>query len=437
MFKRVIGIRTNEWSNLEQNLYNQLLQYFSAQEIFVVIDEMKKKVETPQYVQKIYWDSDFIKNNGLLDYNHFNRGIGWLVGDYFYYAFREKVESEYYWLVEPDVGFTFDHLSDFFGVFEEYNDDALLGNFGVREAGDYWNKSANLISDETYGCLFPLSRLSGKAIDVCKLERQRLSSLYSEKNALSYNNNPIGVHFPNDEVLVATTLMREKYQITSFNDVMPHSFSYFNYHQWFSIPQKEALKPLNNVIHPIRPVARFIERLSSEVVEHLEKTKILNYTMVDIDSIESVSNSVGSIVSDYLKKNLSSNFKNMLLMEGVKEYILSVISCYSSVDNKSNVWIWKNKTVVLDVRENNEVLSLDFELNGDNIICYIFERGSDKKDWLNLFEQAYPNLELIGNKGKLFSLPIAEQNTLSTEIEAAIRLLYDFLNNEPSLRSIS
>ncbi|MEG9499287.1 hypothetical protein [Mannheimia indoligenes] len=323
MFKRVIGIRTNEWSNLEQNLYNQLLQYFSAQEIFVVIDESKKKVETPRYIQKIYWDTEFIKNNRLLDYNHFNRGIGWLAGDYFYYAFREKIESEYYWLVEPDVGFTFDHLSNFFSIFEAYNDDALLGNFGVREESDYWNKSANLISDETYGCLFPLSRLSGKAIDICKLERQRLSSLYSEKNAFSYIDNPIGVHFPNDEVLVATTLMREQYKITSFNKVMPYSFSY---HQWFSIPDKETLKPLNNVIHPIRPIAKFTDRISSEIIEHLDQTQLLNYTMVDLDSVEYISTSVGRIVSDYLKKNLSGNFNHMLAIESIRESIISAVS---------------------------------------------------------------------------------------------------------------
>lgn len=334
MFKRVIGIRTNEWSSLEQNLYNQLLQYFSAQEIFVVVDEMKNTVQIPKYIQKISWDSEFIKAHNLLDYNHFNRGIGWLAGDYFYYALENKVRAGYYWLVEPDVGFSFEHLRDFFSVFEEYNDDALLAQFKGNIGEDHWYRSAQLIADDAYKCAFPLSRLSHRAIGICKVERQKLSLLYREKNAISFMNNPIGIHFPNDEVLVATTLMREGYKVRSLNDVMPNSFDYFTYHQWFSIPQKNLLQPLDNIIHPIRPISRFTDRISNEILENLDRTS-LNYSIVNLDNIDYVADSIGRIVAENIKSKLNNNFKNIILLEkvkfleSIKEFVLSLLPATS------------------------------------------------------------------------------------------------------------
>ena len=72
MFKSVIGIRTNSWTVFEQNLYNQLHQVFSPEQIFIIVDETTHQVEIPSHIQKISWDNHFIERNKLLDYNHFN-----------------------------------------------------------------------------------------------------------------------------------------------------------------------------------------------------------------------------------------------------------------------------------------------------------------------------------------------------------------------------
>lgn len=433
MFKRVIGIRTNAWSSIEENLYNRLLQYFSAEEIFVIIDEMKQRVDVPKYIQKIYWDSEFLKNNDFIDYNHFNKGIGWLAGDYFYYAFREKINAEHYWLIEPDVAFTFEHLNDFFGVFENYDEDALLSNFGPRGIEEYWGKPpATLIwTNMAYGCSFPLVRLSGAAIDICKSERQKLSKLYMENNAVSFIDNPLGIHFPNDESLVATTLMREGFKVKSINDVFPDSFEYFNYHQWFSIPEKGFLKPTNNIIHPVRPVSMFAERLAEGIIENLHKVNALNYTIVNHDNIEHVALSVGKKVSDYLQNSLLKQYDNFILLDDLKKTVVSLSSIYG--DFKKKIWIWLNTTVVLDVYIGDKNFTLDFEVDNGRIICCFFDRMSDVPPCLDKLKIEYPNLKINGKKAVLFNNLTNEKNLLNNEIENAIKVFYSIIKEESDI----
>lgn len=430
MFKKVIGIRTNSWSAIEESQYNKLLQYFSAEEIFVVVDQMKQQVEIPKYIQKIHWDSEFLKNNDLIDYNHFNKGIGWLAGDYFYYAFREKIDSEYYWLIEPDVAFTFEHLGDFFGLFESYDEDALLSNFGPRGVEEYWGKPpATLIWDnKAYGCSFPLVRLSGAAIDICKAERQKLSKLYMENNAFSFFNNPIGIHFPNDESLVATTLMREGFKVKSINDIFPEAFDYFNYHQWFSIPQKDFMQPLNSIIHPVRPISMFSEKLYNGIIDSLRKEDVLSYMVINPDNIENVASCVGVKVSNYIHSSLIKEYENFMVLDEFKKIIFSIASEYS--DFRKKLWIWLNKTIVLDIYINDRNFTLDFELDNGEIKCYFFDRLVQVPPYLDKFKMEYPNLVLVSNKAKLFTYLITEKDILQNEIEKVIRDFYSIIKDE-------
>lgn len=175
--KQVIGIRTNGWTAAEERTYQRLQEAFLPEQIFVVIDETTAEVTVPAGVQKIGWNQDFMAHTGVLDYDHFGRGIGWLCGDYFYYAFHQAVAADYYWLIEPDVGMSFPSWSDdFFAKFESSQADGLFANLRLLPEGDYWYQSARLISDQAQGCSFPLNRLSSSAIQQCL---QRASAVES------------------------------------------------------------------------------------------------------------------------------------------------------------------------------------------------------------------------------------------------------------------
>lgn len=426
MFKKVIGIRTNTWSNLEESLYNKLHQVFSPEQIFVIVDETKSRVETPSHIQKISWDKEFIKSRKLLDYNHFNKGIGWLCGDYFYYVFKEQVKSEYYWLIEPDVAFTFEHLNDFFSVFEDRDEDALLTNFGLRLLGNYWFKSADLIAKGgwTYGCSFPLSRISAKAIDVCLQERQILSQLYTEKKAFSFKDNPIDVHFPNDEVLVATTLMRDGFKVKSFNDFFPEAFEYFGYHQWFSIPQKDELRPRNNIIHPVRDISMIADKLSNEIISDMVNSHYLDYTMVNLDNIEFVASQVGTRISQYIESTLYKQMRSLIAIDDVKTVIKNEIK---KLPIPMKVWIWEKNTVVLETTLNSNTLTLDFCIDGNNLTCYAFEKTSQSSDWAQKFVAFYPSLQLNGKKGKLFESSLENKNASNEQIKRAVDVFYSLI----------
>lgn len=68
-----------------KQLYFRLLEFFDAENVFVIVDEMVNNVKIPNYISKINWDISYLSKHHLLNYNHFNKGLGWLCGDYFYY----------------------------------------------------------------------------------------------------------------------------------------------------------------------------------------------------------------------------------------------------------------------------------------------------------------------------------------------------------------
>ncbi|OOH91449.1 hypothetical protein BMT54_02075 [Pasteurellaceae bacterium 15-036681] len=420
MFQKVIGIRANTWGVPEENLYNKLHQVFSREQIFVIVDEMQGKVDVPHNIQKIAWDREFIEQHNLLDYNHFNRGIGWLCGDYCYYALQAKVESEYYWLIEPDVAFTFEYLSDFFDVVENNHADALLGNFGPREKHDYWYKSASLISDQPYGCSFPLNRLSARAVSICKAERQKLVNIYKQHGALSFTANPLKVHFPNDEALVATTLMRENFDVQSLNDIYPYSFEHFSYHHWFAIPQVDKLEPSNQVIHPVRPLNRFVDRLAKEINNNIDEHKHLHYVNVTADNIELLANQIGREVADHIAMRLKEQALMLLKLNDIKTMLINIVDKYPK---SHNIWTWNKETVVLDVKQGNSTFTLDLKFEGNRLSCYAFDRSSRDLQWAKELSQLTHHSKLDGYKAVLFSID-SDSSALREKMESAVELFY-------------
>lgn len=423
MIKQVIGIRTHCWGQAEEKLYSTLLKAFPKEHIFVIADEMKGEVLTPNFIQKINWNEAFLERKNLLNYNHFNRGLGWLCGDYFYYAFEEQVKADFYWLIEPDVVFSFSNLNDFFDKTESYQEAALLSDYKQLAEDHYWFKPATLIDTTPYGCLFPLTRLSHKAVEVCYTERKRISEIYKKKQAFSHDNNPVGIHFPNDEVLVATTLVREGLSIKSLNDIFPTSYHCFSYHNVFSLPIDKGFELENQVIHPARSLPFVTEKLSRDIISLLNKENPFHSLFVERNDISFLSAQIGQNVAHYIQEKLTNKISTFYTLTLIKDKVYSELENYIK---PTKIWVYEDRVFVIDFVKNNRTFALDFSIENECIRCETFERYGNGDDWQEIFLR---NSQFIqrNNRIVLFSAFINDED-LSEKIAMSLKLFYAALD---------
>lgn len=235
-----IGIRTHRFGQAEQDLYASLNQYFAPKDIFVVVDETRGAVEVPSSFNKIGFNRDTLNDLGL--FSKFNK-IGWLCGDYFYYVMHRVVGADAYWLVEPDVRFTFRTMDEFFGLFADDNSDLLLTKFGKREPRWGWYRTAQQISSEVYGCAFPLSRSSRQAVERLLAERQQLTLKLQEDHGTWKD-------YPNDEAFVATAGVKLGLTCSDFRKRCAKGFSHFSVQYPYLWPAAKADISSGKVVHP-------------------------------------------------------------------------------------------------------------------------------------------------------------------------------------------
>lgn len=366
--KTVIGIRTHKWGIDEECLYKILLQYFSSDNIFIIVDEIyKEKVCLPKFANKISLNNDFLKSQNILDSHPTKKGLGWLCGDYFYYAMHNSVASEYYWLVEPDVGFTFDKISEFFSLFEEIKDDALVQSFQKSPNNWMWRESAELINSQAYKSFFPLTRLSEKAIIECKKARQELTK------RLSNQEYPVK-HYPNDEALVATVVGNSStLTISNMINHFPNSFKYFTYMQSISVmPEAKNILPMNQVIHPIRSVEAISDIISTKISELLFQNSEVNDLLKKIV----ISKNDKSKLVEYIAKDIYKGINEATEITDLKIFLDKEIRNYPLL-NTSKVWVWNHSTLVLDFFFINCTFTLEFELKKFPVLCNLFTRKGD------------------------------------------------------------
>lgn len=234
-----IGIRTHGYGVAEERLYSQLLTYFAADRIFFVIDETKAPIALPDNLQKVSLSSEFIQAKGLFAAH---AKIGWLCGDYFYYALREAASFEHYWLVEPDVAFVGSN-KEFFGPLEATMEDFVAARLDKAPPTWGWYRCGKKISPEVYQCIFPLTRLSGAHIDRLLVERMSLSERFVREKVPDQL-------WPNDESFVATASKKLGASCVNIKDVSAWNFELFS----TAKPLAEDLMHLvadRSVVHPV------------------------------------------------------------------------------------------------------------------------------------------------------------------------------------------
>lgn len=239
--QQVIGIRCHNFGESEQFLYQTLLEYFHKDQVFFIVDELKKDKIFPEGLAKISLNTGFIEANHLYDKGN----IAWACGDYFYYAFRKAIEADFYWLIEPDVLLNLNSVAQFFEFFANQGDEALVTHFAPSDEGWLWHKSAKLLLDSPYRCFFPLTRLSKNAVDILYVQRQRISTDF-------FTGKCTGL-FPNDEALLANALMAVGIEPVNLSDYFPEQFKSFSIHP-FRHKDLSVRYHKDQILHPVKRV---------------------------------------------------------------------------------------------------------------------------------------------------------------------------------------
>ncbi|HTV52415.1 MAG TPA: hypothetical protein VME21_14600 [Steroidobacteraceae bacterium] len=148
--------------------------------------------------------------------------FAWRCGDYGYYlAHKRSPDTLHFWMIETDVHFGED-AGRLFGFFASQPQvDLLCAQLEPADRSWFWMDSAAARDIEPFRCLFPVTRLSARAIDAA-LRQRRLHSRRMLRRQL----------WPNDEALIATTLVNAGFECRDFNDFgtrfyAPETFSYW------------------------------------------------------------------------------------------------------------------------------------------------------------------------------------------------------------------
>lgn len=140
---------------------------------------------------------------------HCPSDFAWRCGDYGYYlARRQFPDAELFWMIEADVRFYGRDPAYFFRFFAGKPEvDFLAGKLVPADPSWYWRNTARARDVSPYRCLFPVTRLSKRAIDAAFARRIEHGRRVSRR-----------ILWPNDEALVATTLMNGSFLSRDFND---------------------------------------------------------------------------------------------------------------------------------------------------------------------------------------------------------------------------
>lgn len=136
--------------------------------------------------------------------------FAWRCGDYGYYLARRRYPAvQHFWLIETDVGIYGRDPAEFFDFFRARASavDLLAAQLRRADSSWYWSQFARACDVPAYRCLFPITRLSSRAIDAA-LAKRIAHGRWPQRRWL----------WPNDEALIATTLMNGDFVCRDFND---------------------------------------------------------------------------------------------------------------------------------------------------------------------------------------------------------------------------
>lgn len=196
--RTLLIVRTHRADSETLAAFDRYSELRSA-EVVVCCDERNAAVELGGR-PKLRFDNNTLVRLGLFPHP----SCGWRCGDYFYYVAREnKPNYDFYWLVESDVFINTGELTDVFDKLNASTADFLAPHLGPRDRRWGWHRTVRQSYPEIYGCVFPITRLSARAID--HLHAARRSAVIPQTPAAMNS-------WPNDEAFVATELHNHDFE---------------------------------------------------------------------------------------------------------------------------------------------------------------------------------------------------------------------------------
>ncbi len=202
---------------------------------------------------KIGFDEDRLRALGLL----LHPRCGWRCGDYAYYVTRAaRPGFDFYLLTEPDVLINTANLQNTLAALTAGEADFIAARFDVRDERWEWSRTMRHLYADTYGCIFPLTRLSGRAIDHLHAARRAM---------LAPDSAEIFETWPNDEVFVATELQNNGFACMALDAAVPGLITRDSLRTGLPHDRAtlEAAPPDGLIYHPVRSMADWFEENSA------------------------------------------------------------------------------------------------------------------------------------------------------------------------------
>lgn len=223
-------------------------------DVVFCVDERKKPADMGGR-PKVAYTAERLKELGL--YAHPN--AGWRCGDYCYYVTRvDRPDYDYYWLMEPDVLVNATDLACFFSQFANTDADLLAARLGPRDEKWLWTQTVTPIGLAPFGCLFPITRMSGQAIDCLYQARRRHSAdpKVATRDA-----------WPNDEAITASVLHAAGLDCRDLNhaDIICHTSSSLGVIAVIDHALVAAVEPDGLIYHPVRDFLPWLRRAEVQI----------------------------------------------------------------------------------------------------------------------------------------------------------------------------
>lgn len=224
-----------------------------AFDVFALVDESRGPIDFGD-IPKIAITPDLPASLGLYAETP---NLMWRCGDYgLYLARRQLPDHELFWMIEPDVRICSAHPSSLLAGFPPPQEvDFLAARLRPAEPDWNWGRTMDAADGPIWRCLFPLVRLSARALDVMLEERRRASASFAQRGG-----DPL--FWPNDEVFTASTLVRRGLVCRDLND-FGEVYESANFSFWLPISEREFARAgrEGRIYHPVLSGQRYFTKL--------------------------------------------------------------------------------------------------------------------------------------------------------------------------------
>jgi hypothetical protein len=250
------------------------LRNLMSLDLMVAADERSGTVAVPPGISKVVLDDAIVERMGLPALGNW----GHHCGDYFLYKAREaRPNYSRYWMIEPDVKINAADPEAFFSRFAGVQDDFIAPFFSERTSAWVHFAAMAAVRPRVFGCLFPLIRVSGTAINHLF---QRRVALHRHRSGIGGNTSQ---GWPNDESFVATELHQAGFACSDINshgrEVCSNGFTWSEpiHHR-----SKVFAEPDGQAYHPVLQDGDFAARLIRKGLSAAKAGNAPNWLEIDL-----------------------------------------------------------------------------------------------------------------------------------------------------------